>query len=101
MIAAGELPADVPADFGDVIDTAQKEAQGRLAKLVPEVKHVTKRTTVTRYTRSSLNSSSMPSAKSSRRSVVAGLSWRIDVVDDKMSNAARPSTSACGKKLES
>jgi pimeloyl-ACP methyl ester carboxylesterase len=42
MIAAGKLPADVPPDYGYVVDAAQKEAQERLAKLVPNEKHVTK-----------------------------------------------------------
>ena len=41
MIAAGTLPADVPPDFGYVTDAAQKQAQERLAKLVPNAKHVT------------------------------------------------------------
>ena len=41
MIAAGKLPADVPPDFGYVTDAAQKQAQERLAKLVPNAKHVT------------------------------------------------------------
>jgi hypothetical protein len=40
MIAAGVLPADVPPDFGYVTDAAQKKAQERLAKLVPNVKHI-------------------------------------------------------------
>ncbi len=40
MIAAGVLPDDVPPDFGYVTDAAQKEAQERLAKLVPNAKHV-------------------------------------------------------------
>ena len=40
MIAAGKLPADVPLDFGYVVDVAQKKAQDRLAKLVPNEKHV-------------------------------------------------------------
>ena len=40
MIAAGVLPADVPPDFGYVTDTAQKKAQERLAKLVPNAKHI-------------------------------------------------------------
>ena len=40
MIAAGKLPADVPPDFGYVTDAAQKEAQKRLAKLVPNTKHI-------------------------------------------------------------
>ena len=41
MIAAGKLPADIPADFGYVTDAAQKKAQKRLAKLVPNEKHIT------------------------------------------------------------
>ena len=41
MAAAGKLPADVPPDFGYVVDAAQKKAQERLAKLVPNEKHVT------------------------------------------------------------
>lgn len=41
MIAAGVLPADVPPDFGYVTDAAQKKAQERLAKLVPNAKHIT------------------------------------------------------------
>jgi pimeloyl-ACP methyl ester carboxylesterase len=40
MIAAGELPTEVPADFGYVVDAAQKEPQERLAKLVPQAKYV-------------------------------------------------------------
>jgi pimeloyl-ACP methyl ester carboxylesterase len=40
MIAAGVLPAGVPPDFGYVTDAAQKEAQDRLAELVPNAKHV-------------------------------------------------------------
>ena len=40
-IAAGKLPADVPPDFGYVTDAAQKQAQERLAKLVPNAKHIT------------------------------------------------------------
>ena len=40
MIATGVLPADVPPDFGYVTDTAQKQAQERLAKLVPNAKHI-------------------------------------------------------------
>ena len=36
MIAAGTLPADVPS----VTDAAQKQAQERLAKLVPGAKHI-------------------------------------------------------------
>ncbi len=41
MIEAGKLPSDVPPDFGYVTDTAQKKAQERLAKLVPNAKHIT------------------------------------------------------------
>ncbi len=41
MIAAGVLPPDVPPDFGYVTDAAQKQAQDRLAKLVPNAKHIT------------------------------------------------------------
>jgi len=42
MITAGKLPADVPPDFGYVVDAAQKKAQERLANLVPNEKHITK-----------------------------------------------------------
>jgi pimeloyl-ACP methyl ester carboxylesterase len=42
MIAAGKLPSDVPPDLGYVTDAAQKKAQERLAKLVPNAKHITK-----------------------------------------------------------
>jgi pimeloyl-ACP methyl ester carboxylesterase len=41
MTAAGKLPADIPPDFGYVTDAAQKKAQERLAKLVPNEKHIT------------------------------------------------------------
>src|SRR5436190_4498062 len=41
MLAAGKLPADIPADFGYVTDAAQKKAQERLAKLVPNEKRIT------------------------------------------------------------
>ena len=41
MIAEGKLPANVPTDFGYVTDAAQKQAQERLAKLVPNAKHIT------------------------------------------------------------
>jgi pimeloyl-ACP methyl ester carboxylesterase len=41
MIAAGKLSADIPRDFGYVTDAAQKKAQERLAKLVPNEKHIT------------------------------------------------------------
>jgi protein gp37 len=37
MIAEGKLPADIPPDFGYVTDAAQE----RLAKLVPNAKHIT------------------------------------------------------------
>lgn len=42
MIAAGKLPAGIPPDFGYVTDAAQKSAQGRLAELVPNAKHIAK-----------------------------------------------------------
>lgn len=42
MIAAGILPADTPPDFGYVTDAAQRQAQDRLAKLVPNAKHIVK-----------------------------------------------------------
>jgi pimeloyl-ACP methyl ester carboxylesterase len=41
MIGAGKLPADVPSNFGYIVDAAQKKAQERLAKLVPNEKHIT------------------------------------------------------------
>jgi pimeloyl-ACP methyl ester carboxylesterase len=41
MIAADKLSSDVPPDFGYVTDAAQKKAQQRLAKLVPNAKHIT------------------------------------------------------------
>jgi pimeloyl-ACP methyl ester carboxylesterase len=41
LVAAGTLPADVPPDFGYVTDAAQKQAQEKLAKLVPNAKHIT------------------------------------------------------------
>ena len=41
MIAAGKLPAEIPPDFGYITDAAQKKAQERLAKLVPNEKHIT------------------------------------------------------------
>jgi pimeloyl-ACP methyl ester carboxylesterase len=40
MIAAGVLPAGIPPDFGYVTDAAQKQAQAKLAKLVPNAKHI-------------------------------------------------------------
>lgn len=39
MLAAGDLPADTPPDFGAVIDRANGEAQAKLARLVPGAKH--------------------------------------------------------------
>jgi pimeloyl-ACP methyl ester carboxylesterase len=42
MIAAGQLAADTPPDFGYVTDTAQKQAHAKLAALVPGAKLVTK-----------------------------------------------------------
>jgi pimeloyl-ACP methyl ester carboxylesterase len=41
LIAAGTLPADVPPDFGYVTDAAQKQAHEKLARLVPNAKHIT------------------------------------------------------------
>ena len=41
MIASGALPADIPPDFGSITDVAQKQAQEKLAKLVPNAKHIT------------------------------------------------------------
>jgi ribosome-associated translation inhibitor RaiA len=43
MIVVGEIPIDVPPDFGCVTDAMQKKAQERLAKLVPNAKHITNR----------------------------------------------------------
>ena len=40
LIADGALPPDIPPDFGYVTDKAQKKAQARLAKLVPNARHV-------------------------------------------------------------
>jgi hypothetical protein len=40
MIADGLLPADVPPDFGYVTDRAQKEAQAKLAEIVPGATHI-------------------------------------------------------------
>ena len=41
MIADGLLPADIPPDFGYVTDRAQKEAQAKLAEIVPGATHIT------------------------------------------------------------
>ena len=41
LIADGELPANIPPDFGYVTDRAQKVAQAKLATLVPGARHVT------------------------------------------------------------
>lgn len=41
LIADGRLPPDIPSDFGYVTDRAQKQAQTKLAALVPGAKHVT------------------------------------------------------------
>ena len=41
LIANGTLPADVPADFGYITDAAQRQAQDRLAALVPGARHIT------------------------------------------------------------
>jgi pimeloyl-ACP methyl ester carboxylesterase len=40
MIAEGKLPVHVPTEFGYVTDAAQKEAQEKLAQLVPNAKHI-------------------------------------------------------------
>jgi pimeloyl-ACP methyl ester carboxylesterase len=40
MISAGALPANVPPDFGAVVDAAQEQAQAKLAKLAPGARHV-------------------------------------------------------------
>jgi pimeloyl-ACP methyl ester carboxylesterase len=42
LIANGTLPADVPANFGYVTDAAQKQAQDRLAAVVPGARHITR-----------------------------------------------------------
>jgi pimeloyl-ACP methyl ester carboxylesterase len=41
MIASGVLPADVPPDSGYITDAAEKQAQEKLAQLVPNAKHIT------------------------------------------------------------
>jgi hypothetical protein len=41
MIASGALPADISPDFGSITDAAQKQAQEKLATLVPNAKHIT------------------------------------------------------------
>ena len=41
MIASGALPAGIPPDFGYITDAAQKQAQEKLGKLVPDAKHIT------------------------------------------------------------
>jgi pimeloyl-ACP methyl ester carboxylesterase len=40
MIASGVVSADVPPDSGYITDAAQKQAQARLARLVPKAKHI-------------------------------------------------------------
>ena len=40
MIATGEVPPDVPPDFGYVFDAAQAKAQAQLAQLVPNAIHI-------------------------------------------------------------
>jgi len=42
FIADGLLPPDIPPDVGYITDRAQKEAQAKLAALVPGARHVTK-----------------------------------------------------------
>jgi len=56
MIAAGKLPADIPPDFGYVTDAAQKQAQEKLAELVPTRSTSPIRTATTRSIRNSPNS---------------------------------------------
>ena len=75
MIAAGTLPADVPPDFGYVTDAAQKEAQEKLAHLVPNAKHISARTAATRYKRSSPNSWSTQFDRLSTRCAAGATSW--------------------------
>jgi pimeloyl-ACP methyl ester carboxylesterase len=41
LIAAGTLPPDIPPNFGTVTDAAQKQAQAKLAELVPNETHIT------------------------------------------------------------
>jgi pimeloyl-ACP methyl ester carboxylesterase len=41
MTAANKLPSEVPSDFGYIVDAAQKKSQEKLAKLVPNEKHLT------------------------------------------------------------
>jgi hypothetical protein len=41
MIASGALAANVPPNFGYITDAAQKQAQEKLAQLVPNAKHIT------------------------------------------------------------
>jgi pimeloyl-ACP methyl ester carboxylesterase len=41
LIAAGTLPPDIPPNFGTVTDAAQKQAQAKLAELVPNGTHIT------------------------------------------------------------
>jgi pimeloyl-ACP methyl ester carboxylesterase len=40
LIKAGALPAGVPPDFGAVLDAAQKQAQAKLASLLPGARHI-------------------------------------------------------------
>jgi hypothetical protein len=56
MIAEGKLPADVPPDFGYVTDAAQKQVQEKLARLVPNAKHITNTNSGHEIQGSSLNS---------------------------------------------
>lgn len=41
MVKAGLLPADIPPDFGYIVDAALKQAQAKLAAIVPGARHVT------------------------------------------------------------
>lgn len=42
LVAAGQVPAGIPADFGHVIDRAQQQSQAALAELVPDARHLTR-----------------------------------------------------------
>ena len=49
VVAAGKLPTDVPPNFGYVVDAAQKKAQERLTKVVPNENTLPTRIAVTKY----------------------------------------------------
>jgi pimeloyl-ACP methyl ester carboxylesterase len=42
LIASGAISPDVPPDFGEVLDEAQRQSQAGLAQLVPGADHITK-----------------------------------------------------------